>query len=207
MNKNLKEEKNKFIKDKIIEVAKDIVSKKGFDGLSIRKIAKKVGYSPGNIYQYFDNKEKIVLEILKSGYSKIIKSLNIEIKEKKSIKEIIIFKFENYVDEILKRPNIYKHIMLSSNTEILKYTNIFNGKYMKNNLNSGIEILEKHLIEGIKNKEIKEINSKNLSKVLWASIFGIIIKNLVEKNYDKKEILKEINLVINIFFEGIEINN
>ena len=207
MNKNLKEEKNKFIKDKIIEVAKDIVSKKGFDGLSIRKIAKKVGYSPGNIYQYFDNKEKIVLEILKSGYSKIIKSLNIEIKEKKSIKEIIIFKFENYVDEILKRPNIYKHIMLSSNTEILKYTNIFNGKYMKNNLNSGIEILEKHLIEGIKNKEIKEINSKNLSKVLWASIFGIIIKNLIEANYDKEEILDEINLVINTFFVGIEINN
>ncbi|MGM0379713.1 MAG: TetR/AcrR family transcriptional regulator [Bacillota bacterium] len=207
MTKNLKEEKNKFIKDKIIEVSKDIVSKKGFDGLSIRKIAKEVGYSPGNIYQYFDNKEEIILEILKSGYLKIIKSLNIEIKEKKSIKEIIMFKFENYLSEILKRPNIYKFIMLSSNPKILKYTSVFNRKNIDKNLSSGIKLLEKELKNGVEKKEIRNINTKELSKVLWASIFGIIIKNLVEKNYNKKNILEEINLVINTFFAGIEINN
>lgn len=199
MNNNLKKEKQKFIKGKILEVSKEIVSQNGFEELSIRKIAKKVGYSPGNIYQYFDNKEEIILEILESGYINIIKSLNIQSKNKKTIKQTIIFKFENYVDEILKNPNIYKYIMLSSNPKILEYTNIFNEKNIEKNNKSGIELLEKQLKKAVNNKEIKEINCKDMSQLLWSSIFGIIIKHLIEKNYKKKLIIKRINLVIDIF--------
>ena len=51
-------------KDKIIRVAIDLFSAKGFKGTSIRDIASAMGMSISNIYHYFGNKEGLWLAIL-----------------------------------------------------------------------------------------------------------------------------------------------
>ena len=52
------------IKDKIIEVAKAEFQEKGFAKASMRKIARKVGISVSNIYNYFRGKDEIFEEIV-----------------------------------------------------------------------------------------------------------------------------------------------
>ena len=48
------------MKELILSAASDIIASQGFDKLSIRKIAKKIEYSPSIIYHYFDDKEEIL---------------------------------------------------------------------------------------------------------------------------------------------------
>ena len=45
------------MRELILKAASEIMSSDGFDKLSIRKIARKIEYSPSIIYHYFDNKE------------------------------------------------------------------------------------------------------------------------------------------------------
>jgi AcrR family transcriptional regulator len=51
----------------IIEVAGELVSEQGVDGLSIRELAKRLGYSAGAIYDYFASREEILARLYFQG--------------------------------------------------------------------------------------------------------------------------------------------
>ncbi len=65
-----------FIKKKILEAASDILAKEGYENLSMRKIAKRIEYSPGIIYHYFKDKDEIITLIVEEGYGKILKTIS-----------------------------------------------------------------------------------------------------------------------------------
>jgi AcrR family transcriptional regulator len=52
----------------ILEAAHDIVKDEGWQALSMRKIADKIEYTAPIIYEYYANKEAILLELTKKGY-------------------------------------------------------------------------------------------------------------------------------------------
>lgn len=52
----------------ILDAALDIVKEEGWQSLSMRKIADKIEYTAPIIYEYFDNKEGILLELTRRGY-------------------------------------------------------------------------------------------------------------------------------------------
>jgi TetR/AcrR family transcriptional regulator, cholesterol catabolism regulator len=52
-------------KERLLDVATDLFSSRGFKGTSIRDIASEMGMSISNIYHYFGNKDGLLLEILK----------------------------------------------------------------------------------------------------------------------------------------------
>jgi len=62
-------------KDRIIRVAIDLFSTKGFKGTSIRDIASAMGMSISNIYHYFGNKEGLWLAILEYSAKGIVEKL------------------------------------------------------------------------------------------------------------------------------------
>jgi len=62
-------------KEKIIEMAIDLFSARGFKGTSIRDIAHKIDMSISNIYHYFGSKEGLWLAILEYSAKGIVEKL------------------------------------------------------------------------------------------------------------------------------------
>ena len=52
-------------KEKILDVAMQVFSTHGYEGASIRAIAKAAGISIGGVYLYFRNKEELYLNLIK----------------------------------------------------------------------------------------------------------------------------------------------
>jgi len=52
----------------IIDAAHEIVKEEGWQALSMRKIAEKIEYTAPMIYEYYANKDAILLELTKKGY-------------------------------------------------------------------------------------------------------------------------------------------
>lgn len=52
----------------ILDAALEIVKEEGWNSLSMRKIAEKIEYTAPIIYEYFANKEGILLELTRKGY-------------------------------------------------------------------------------------------------------------------------------------------
>jgi AcrR family transcriptional regulator len=60
---------------KILDAALDIVQKEGWQALSMRKIADEIEYTAPIIYEYFPNKEGILLELTRRGYLILAKDI------------------------------------------------------------------------------------------------------------------------------------
>ncbi|HEK21666.1 MULTISPECIES: TetR/AcrR family transcriptional regulator [unclassified Mucilaginibacter] len=67
----------------ILKAAFDIVKTEGWQALSMRKIADAIEYTAPIIYEYFANKEAIILELTRQGYLKLSQKLQ-EAKDKHS---------------------------------------------------------------------------------------------------------------------------
>lgn len=58
------DEKSKTTKERIFDVALDLFSEKGFNAVSVRKIAQEVGIRESSIYNHYKNKEAILDAII-----------------------------------------------------------------------------------------------------------------------------------------------
>lgn len=66
-----REEKER-VRERILDAAQKMMIEDGFRALSIRKLAGQVGYSAGNIYLYFENREAIARELCVRGYAEML---------------------------------------------------------------------------------------------------------------------------------------
>lgn len=70
-NEKIREER----KQQILAVALEVMAEKGFSKASISAMAQKAGISKGLMYNYFESKEDLVIQILMSGFDELTKSL------------------------------------------------------------------------------------------------------------------------------------
>ena len=65
------------IRTTILEAAWTMVKKEGWQSLSIRRIADAVEYSVPVIYDYFENKEELLIEFAKEGFRILAKKIQL----------------------------------------------------------------------------------------------------------------------------------
>ena len=60
------------LREEILDAARTLFVKDGYESVSIRKIAEKVEYAPGTIYLYFRDKQEILDRICEETFAKLI---------------------------------------------------------------------------------------------------------------------------------------
>src|SRR6266568_7102211 len=60
------------LREEILDAARALFVKEGYESVSIRKIADKIEYSPGTIYLYFRDKAEILDKICEQTFAKLI---------------------------------------------------------------------------------------------------------------------------------------
>lgn len=63
------------IREEILDAARALFVKEGYDQVSIRKIADRIEYAPGTIYLYFRDKAEILEQICEETFSKLAKKM------------------------------------------------------------------------------------------------------------------------------------
>lgn len=63
-----KERQKEELRNKILQVAKELFMQKGYEETSIRNIAEKIEYSPTTIYLYFKDKDDIFYALHQEGF-------------------------------------------------------------------------------------------------------------------------------------------
>jgi AcrR family transcriptional regulator len=65
------------IKQSILDAARKIASEEGWNALTIRKIADEIEYTPPIVYEYFENKEDLIRELIDAGFVKLGKEISV----------------------------------------------------------------------------------------------------------------------------------
>ena len=60
------------VRESIISAAERVFAKEGEEGLSIRRLADEIDYSPSAIYKYFGSKEELIDELKEAFFERLL---------------------------------------------------------------------------------------------------------------------------------------
>ncbi|PAQ16037.1 TetR family transcriptional regulator [Bacillaceae bacterium SAOS 7] len=193
------------IKKEIIDAARQLFLDEGYQHVSMRKIASKIGYTPTTIYIYFKNKEEILLHLLEEGYGLFYHELKIAYDHSfDQSHEIKLFNMcEAYIYFGLKQPDYYNIIFtknLETNTSRIENSNRFNGFLLLNTVVKGF-IQENTFIEN--SQELVQ-SDMNMSHTIWASLHGLTSLLITFPQFDWGEQNRLIQFHIRTIIQGIK---
>lgn len=181
----------------ILSAASDIIASEGFDKLSIRKIAKKIEYSPSIIYHYFDDKEEISNIVMQRGYKKIVSAVSPVKMEGNSSEEKLTQITKNYIRAALSMPEEFMAAQLNQSKMALKHTSsLFEGASKeKPALSALYQCLEE--IYKDRNKDVDKNTIELTAQMIVVSTLGFIFKIIIEKDIGDGQREKLINFYSN----------
>ncbi|SET17015.1 transcriptional regulator, TetR family [Natronincola peptidivorans] len=203
MKKNRQLLKQEEVRNFILDAARNIISQDGIQGLSIRKITNAIDYSPAIIYHYFKDKNEIVETLVMEGYGRILAAIksvarNEEAPEKE-MKEV----FTNYIMAALQNPEEFKAFMLNDDPMVLKKTSILHKGICEES--PTMQLFRENVQRGIDQGRVAPCDPEITAQIIWTSVFGLIIKLMVEKDIPQEQVERLIEHNFTILFNGIMI--
>jgi AcrR family transcriptional regulator len=103
-----KESDREDIRSLVLEKAKKLFFELGYGKITIRKIAKEIGYTPGAIYLYFKNKDEILYELHNEGFRLMYMNKQQLDQESASAYDRLLNGALSYIDFALDNPELYE---------------------------------------------------------------------------------------------------
>jgi AcrR family transcriptional regulator len=168
-------------RDKILDAARELFITEGYDGVSMRKVAEKIEYSPTAIYVHFTDKEDLFHELCHQDFarlSEVFRSSAMPFDPVERLKQI----GRNYVGFGLQYPNHYKLMFMTphppaslneEDEEIRANPEVNAYAFLKLTVQQAIEA-------GRFREELQD--PELLSQTLWAAVHGVISLNIAKGN-------------------------
>jgi AcrR family transcriptional regulator len=195
MTPKVPEEYFKFRKDEIITAAWKCFAEKGYQGTTMRDIAKKLDLSTGVIYNYFKNKDEILDAIMEWALKSENQIFNLMAKKntaREAISELFNACFESCSTEELKKSskaNIYMWVEAMKKKKLQEMINDKNRQQ--------IDKIASFVKDGIKRGEIhSHIDPKSMAGFYQALITGLQVQSVLIEDFDLTSYYSQIKKII-----------
>lgn len=199
-----KEREKEEIRNKILQAARKLMSAEGAEGVSIRKIAEMIEYSPSNIYHYFKNKEDIIEKIISDDYGMILKALSTLKTKGKTPKEKMRESAASYISLAVEMGDSYKNMMQNSSPAVLAHTAVLHKGAAAERPSIAMLCKVLHEFSALSNSSDAELEA--VAQVIWSIAFGLSMRFIVE-NVEEQQRLCLVNQAIELIVRSLESNS
>ncbi len=174
-----KEREKAEMRETILNAAREIVSSSGVDGISIRKIAGMIEYSPAIIYHYFKNKEEIVEILIEENYHKILAALSSFNTSDITPAEKLRESSKSFIMLAVQMEDAYKSIMLNNSETVLTHTSVLQrgAAYERPAIAMLCRVLRE--LPGFNEKTDTQVELT--AQIIWSLAFGLSLRLIVEQ--------------------------
>jgi AcrR family transcriptional regulator len=179
----VKEKRHRYKEEfrrEILNSARDLFIDVGYEKFSMRRLAKKIDYSPTTIYHYFKNKDDLLFatceEVAEQFFARIRYLRSVHSKPYEALRQamlyIVEFAFDNpnqYKVFFLTRPNVY-----GTQDEFMKRESMARNSYFE---------FRKIVQACIKAGKLRRMNIDVLTQVLATAPHGLITMTLYRRSF------------------------
>jgi AcrR family transcriptional regulator len=171
--KERREREKSETRDKILDAARELFVTEGYEGVSMRKVAEKIEYSPTAIYVHFADKEELFRELCHQDYARlaeVFQSSAISAHPIERLKQIGAI----YIDFGMRYPNHYKFMFMTPHPR--HELDEVDREMMGNPERDAYAFLKWAVQQAIDAHCFREDvrDAELVSETLWASVHGVI---------------------------------
>jgi len=180
------EQEKENMKNKILNAAAKIIVTKGYDKLSMRKIADAIDYSPTTIYIYYKDKAQIVDDISRQIYEGIVEDIKVVLdgNKDKPLDWQLDAAFKSFINSVTNNAEMGKAV-IRSGTRALFGPEESKEKLQEEPLNHeehGEDILKKILQIGQQQSILRKLDD-NMAWMLITSLIGFSMNAIENQLY------------------------
>lgn len=149
----------------ILDAAREIFAREGYESFSMRKLAAKIEYSPGSIYLHFKNKEELFETLVEESFERLLQALN-KIKNghaEDDPAEALKKGLRAYVDFGLRNPNDYRFAFLLRRPVVKRPYRV----------HPAFGAMRHMVGRCVEEKRFRAVDVETTSQALWAAVHGI----------------------------------
>ena len=171
--KERREREKSETRDKILDAARELFVTEGFEGVSMRKVAEKIEYSPTAIYVHFADKQELFRELCHQDYARlaeVFQSSVMSTDPRERLKQIGAI----YIDFGTRYPNHYKFMFMTPHPP--HEPDEVDREMMGNPEKDAYAFLKWAVQQALDAKCFRQelTDAELLSQTLWASVHGVI---------------------------------
>lgn len=171
--KERREREKSETRDKILDAARELFVTEGYEGVSMRKVAEKIEYSPTAIYVHFADKNELFRELCHQDYARlaqVFQSSAISADPLERLKQIGAI----YIDFGTRYPNHYKFMFMTPHP-VQDFDD--EDREMRGNPEKDAYAFLKWAVQqaieaGRFREDVRD--AELVSQTLWASVHGVI---------------------------------
>ena len=160
------------VRGAILDAAEKVFAEEGEAGLSIRRIADEIDYSPAAIYKYFSSKDDLVDELKESFFGRLLGAVH-EIADRRDPFSVRARRcMTGYVRVAIEKPHHY--VAAFSGVRADDETSFDADGFDGTNKGQAFSVLTDMVTEGVEGGHFRaELDPVNTAKSVWASIHGL----------------------------------
>lgn len=171
--KERREREKSETRDKILDAARELFVTEGFEGVSMRKVAEKIEYSPTAIYVHFADKQELFRELCHQDYARLAEVFQSSVMSTDPIERLKQIG-AIYIDFGTRYPNHYKFMFMTphpphepdeEDREMMGNPEMDAYAFLKWAVQQAIDA-------GCFREELTD--AELISQTLWASVHGVI---------------------------------
>ncbi len=197
--KERREREKEALRDEILDAARELFVREGYENVSMRRIAEKIDYSPTTIYLYFKDKSELIFQLCEETFAKLNKTMQGLGKEQSDPIGNLRKVANAYVEFGIRHPNHYKVTFMLPHTFeniVLKDPNETMGMKAFDNLRCLIG-------ECIRQGAFRQVEVEATSQAVWAAIHGITSLLISKPGFPWVERNKLIDAVVEPMIDGL----
>lgn len=101
------ERRREKVRQTILEAAERVFAEEGYEGLSIRRLADEIDYSPSAIYKYFTSKTELVGCLKEAFFMRLVRNIEAAIEDEPSSWVFVKDCTKAYVHTAMEKPHHY----------------------------------------------------------------------------------------------------
>src|ERR1051326_746197 len=157
------------VREQILEAARELFAREGYERASMRRIATLVGYSPAALYEHFERKEDLLRSVCEESFANLIEQFETIGRNVSDPVDRLREVGRAYVDFGLSYPNHYKvtfTVPAASNPKAHKDVRVSAGERC-------FKFLQTVLAECAAYRRLREGDLNTTSQAIWAAMHGL----------------------------------
>jgi AcrR family transcriptional regulator len=195
------ERQKEMLRQEILDAARDLFIKEGYESVSMRKIAEKIEYSPTTIYLYFKDKADLFNQLCEESFAKLVKTFE-ELGEDLSNPIAALNKCGRaYIEFGLKNPNHYRvTFMLNLGSDAAK------KKHLQEDSMGAKSFGYLRMIVGecVRQNKFREVDVETTSQALWSGVHGVTSLLIVHPYFPWVDKERLIDFTLDMMIQGLK---